>query len=45
MKGTTAIAIGKYGQGRVICFSPHPEMTHGLESIVRFAIEHVQRAP
>jgi glutamine amidotransferase-like uncharacterized protein len=27
MPGTTAIARGEYGAGRVICFSPHPERT------------------
>ncbi|TWU49060.1 BPL-N domain-containing protein [Rubripirellula reticaptiva] len=44
MKGTTAIAEGKYGSGCVICFSPHPEMTSGLEPWVRFAIDHVKRS-
>src|SRR6056297_3614271 len=24
MKGTTAIARGEFGRGRVFCFSPHP---------------------
>lgn len=43
MKGTTAVARGTYGRGRVICFSPHPEMTQGLESFVEFAIDHVKR--
>lgn len=43
MKGTTAIARGQYGQGRVVCFSPHPEMTNGLESMVQVAIDHVKR--
>lgn len=43
MKGTTAIAKGKYGNGRVICFSPHPELTKGLESLVQCAINHVKR--
>lgn len=31
MPGTTAIAHGRYGQGRVLCFSPHPEMTRVLK--------------
>lgn len=44
MKGTTAIAQGKFGHGRVICFSPHPEMTKGLEALVQYAIEHVGQA-
>lgn len=43
MKGTTAIARGQFGRGRVICFSPHPEMTQGLEQLVQFAIDHVRR--
>lgn len=43
MAGTTAIAHGRYGRGRVFCFSPHPEMTKGLESLVRRAIDHVKR--
>jgi glutamine amidotransferase-like uncharacterized protein len=41
MKGTAAIARGKYGKGRVVCFSPHPEKTPGretfLQSTVRWA--------
>jgi glutamine amidotransferase-like uncharacterized protein/N-formylglutamate amidohydrolase len=43
MKGTTAIAKGTFGNGRVVCFSPHPEMTDGLEEMVRLAIDHVKR--
>jgi hypothetical protein len=31
MKGTTAIARGDFGEGRVVCFSPHPEKTRGRE--------------
>jgi len=38
MIGTTAIAVGTYGQGRVFCFSPHPEKTKGLEDYVRRAV-------
>lgn len=34
MKGTTAIALGEYGSGKVICFSPHPEKTPGYESLL-----------
>ena len=34
MVGTTAIALGEFGNGRVICFSPHPEKTPGLESML-----------
>jgi len=45
MKGTTAIARGKYGKGCVVCFSPHPEKTPGrepfLQSAVRWAAENI----
>lgn len=44
MQGTTAIATGDYGQGHVICFSPHPEKTKGLESMVLKGIHHVAPA-
>ena len=42
MPGTTAIARGEYGKGRVICFSPHPEkpfqpIYHLIENGVRWA--------
>lgn len=43
MTGTTAIARGRFGVGRVICFSPHPEMTAGLESFVQDAIHFLSR--
>jgi hypothetical protein len=32
--GPTAIAAGSFGKGRVICFSPHPEKTKGLEDFI-----------
>lgn len=38
MKGTTAIAAGRFGKGRVLCFSPHPERTKGLGDFVRHAV-------
>lgn len=37
MKGTTAIACGTFGKGKVFCFSPHPERTEGL-------MDHIHRA-
>ncbi len=44
MKGTAAIARGKFGNGRVVCFSPHPEKTPGrapfLQSAVRWAAHY-----
>lgn len=43
MKGTTAIARGEFGRGRVFCFSPHPELTEGLEPLVQIAIDYVKR--
>jgi glutamine amidotransferase-like uncharacterized protein/N-formylglutamate amidohydrolase len=41
MQGTTAIAIGDYGKGRVICFSPHPEKTAGFESMLLNGVHRV----
>lgn len=38
MKGTTAIASGEFGKGRVLCFSPHPEKTKGLEPFLDRAV-------
>jgi CubicO group peptidase (beta-lactamase class C family)/glutamine amidotransferase-like uncharacterized protein len=37
MKGTSAIVRARYGTGRVFCFSPHPEMTGGLEHLIPLA--------
>jgi putative intracellular protease/amidase len=34
MPGTTAIASASFGNGRVICFSPHPEKTKGQEPLL-----------
>jgi glutamine amidotransferase-like uncharacterized protein/N-formylglutamate amidohydrolase len=39
MRGTTAIASGEYGKGRVICFSPHPEKTPNLEHLLLQGIQ------
>ena len=38
MIGTTAIARGTFGAGRVFCFSPHPERTLAVEGQVLKAI-------
>lgn len=38
MIGTTAIAASTYGKGRVLCFSPHPEKTKGLEDFISRAV-------
>ncbi len=34
MIGTTAIARAEYGNGRVICYSPHPEVSQGPNHLV-----------
>jgi glutamine amidotransferase-like uncharacterized protein len=44
MKGTTAIARGTFGKGRVFCFSPHPEKTPDQDPYVRAAVEWVAEA-
>ena len=41
MVNSPAAASGTCGKGRVITFSPHPEQTDGLESLVIRAIEWV----
>jgi hypothetical protein len=41
MKGTTAIAAAEFGKGRVICISPHPEKTKGLDGFIRHAVTWV----
>ena len=41
MTGTPAIAAGRCGKGRVLCFSPHPEQTPGLEDLVLRAVRWV----
>lgn len=38
MLGQTAIATGVFDQGRVACFSPHPERTTGLEKMLLRAV-------
>lgn len=45
MPGTTAIAAGTHGRGRVICFSPHPEKTKGLEFLLERALEWLVAPP
>lgn len=41
MINSPAIFAGKYEKGRVICISPHPEQTAGLEYIVPKAVDWV----
>jgi hypothetical protein len=38
MPGTTAIAAGEYGQGRVLAISPHPERTDALDHVAALAV-------
>lgn len=41
MINSPAIVAGRYGQGRIICASPHPEQTKGLEKFIARAIAWV----
>lgn len=41
MIGTTAIAAADFGAGRVLCFSPHPELTKDQEGLLHRGIEWV----
>ncbi len=41
MIGTSAIVRGDYGKGRVICFSPHPELTENFEHLLRKAVDWI----
>ncbi|MFT6863736.1 MAG: hypothetical protein ACJAVK_002297 [Akkermansiaceae bacterium] len=43
MIGTTAIAEGRFGKVRVICFSPLPELTEGLHHFIQCAIHKVNQ--
>lgn len=45
MKGSTAVAAARFGGGKVLCFSPHPEMTEGLHEIVHRSIRWAARPP
>jgi len=38
MVNSPAVFAGRFGKGRVLCFSPHPEQTKGLESLVTSAV-------
>ena len=35
MIGSPAIVASRFGKGRILCFSPHPDQTKGLEGFVR----------
>ncbi len=43
MVNSPAIFGGSFGKGRVLCFSPHPEQTKGLETLVPRAAAWVTR--
>ncbi|MFC6645217.1 BPL-N domain-containing protein [Granulicella cerasi] len=43
MVGTTAMASGQFGSGRVFVISPHPEQTPGHEDMVKHAVEWVAK--
>ena len=46
MLNSPAVFAGHFGRGRVICFSPHPEQTKGLESWISGAVAWgTQRTP
>jgi hypothetical protein len=48
MTGSPAIAEGRFGKGRVMIFSPHPERSAGLERVIPLAITRLtasQRQP
>ncbi|MCC9658511.1 BPL-N domain-containing protein [Rhodopirellula halodulae] len=39
MIGTSAAVRGEYDEGRVLCFSPHPELTEALGSWITIAVQ------
>jgi putative intracellular protease/amidase len=41
MVGSPAIVSGRFGKGRVLCYSPHPDQTKGLEELVRRGVRWV----
>ncbi|NQT15401.1 MAG: ThuA domain-containing protein [Planctomycetes bacterium] len=45
MVDTPAIIAARFGRGRVIAFSPHPETTEGLEVLVKRAVLSTAREP
>lgn len=38
MTGSAAMVAGSYGKGRVLCSSPHPEQTQGMEQFIERAV-------
>ena len=43
MLDTPAIVCGVFGAGRVVCSSPHPEQTEGLQEVVRRLVRAAAR--
>ena len=43
MVNTPAVIIGEYGNGRVLCISPHPESTDALNRLVQNAVSWTAR--
>jgi glutamine amidotransferase-like uncharacterized protein len=43
MPRTPAIVTGRFGSGSVILFSPHPELTEGMESLLIDAVKAVRK--
>lgn len=45
MHGSPAIVASTYGVGRVMCFSPHPELTCDMGDLIMRAISWAKRPP
>ena len=43
MINTPAVIVGEYGDGRVLCISPHPESTDALNRLVQNAVRWTAR--
>ena len=43
MVNTPAVIVGEYGNGRVLCISPHPESTDALNRLVQNAVRWTAR--
>jgi len=43
MINTPAVIVGEYGNGRVLCISPHPESTDALNRLVQNAVRWTAR--
>ncbi len=45
MPNTPAMIAGDFGQGRAICFSPHPEYTKPLQAMIARAVKWAAKRP